>query len=60
MIERLSRRLVLSMPGTVWAGSAFARQKEPFHFGALMQISNRPSQQCPVPAFAAEVGSELA
>jgi branched-chain amino acid transport system substrate-binding protein len=32
----LGRRLVLSMPATLWAGGAFAQQKEPFRFGALM------------------------
>jgi branched-chain amino acid transport system substrate-binding protein len=36
MTERMSRRLVLSMPAAFWAGGAFAQQKEPFRFGALM------------------------
>jgi branched-chain amino acid transport system substrate-binding protein len=36
MIEGLRRRLVLSVPAAVWAGSALAQQKEPFRFGALM------------------------
>jgi branched-chain amino acid transport system substrate-binding protein len=36
MSERMSRRLVLSMPAALWAGGAFAQQKEPFRFGALM------------------------
>jgi branched-chain amino acid transport system substrate-binding protein len=36
MSEGLGRRLVLSIPATLWAGGAFAQQKEPFRFGALM------------------------
>jgi branched-chain amino acid transport system substrate-binding protein len=36
MNERLTRRLVLSAPAALWAGAAFAQQKEPFRFGALM------------------------
>src|SRR3984957_4957183 len=36
MNERLTRRLVLSAPPALWAGAAFAQQKGPFPFGALM------------------------
>ncbi len=36
MNEGLGRRLVLSAPAAVWASGAFAQQKEPFRFGALM------------------------
>ncbi len=32
----MSRRLALTMPAALWAGGAFAQQKEPFRFGALM------------------------
>jgi branched-chain amino acid transport system substrate-binding protein len=36
MNERLGRRLVLTAPAALWAGSAAAQQQEPFRFGALM------------------------